>query len=144
MGNDAEDFVVAVCVLQLNDVLHQVVAERVFDEVLQMVNNRVGQRQFLSDKSFFQAALHDAAPVLVSAYLVAKVNARLENEVCELCKARRAWFVLVLGVLGSSEVHQKCLKHVVTVRIGSHLKHFRRQMLNHAFDLRFEFVVVFP
>lgn len=116
--NHAEDFVVAACVLQLEYVLNQVVAECVLDEVLEVADDSICESELLHLQAFFKTALHHAAAVLVAPNLGAEFDARFEHKVGELRALFGAGDVLVFWDLRSSEVHQECLEDVVSVRVG--------------------------
>ena len=64
-GNKVQDLVIPHVALQLQHVLHQVVAEWILDEEVNAADNHVGQGQLLSHETLLQTALHDTAAVLV-------------------------------------------------------------------------------
>jgi hypothetical protein len=114
-GNNTEYFVVAACALQLENVLHKVVAERVLDEVLKVTDDSICKSKLLHLKAFFQTALHHTATMLVTPNFGTKFGARLKHEVGELRVLFGAGDVLVFRNLRCSEVYQKCLEHVVSM-----------------------------
>lgn len=63
--DEIQNLIVPQIVLQLQDVLHQVVAIGILDQVVDAADNDVGQGELLARQAFLQAALHHAAPVLV-------------------------------------------------------------------------------
>ena len=79
--------------------MHQVVAIGVFNEEVDAADDDIGKRKLLGCKSFFEAALHNAAAMLVRADLVAVGHAGSENELGVGCKSFSAWGVTLLGGL---------------------------------------------
>lgn len=117
-GDLLQDEVVAPRVLQLEHVLHQVVAELVLDEVVDVGDDLVRHPHFLLPRALFQASLHHAAPVFVGADFDAVVDARLDDEVGEqglVGVVRR--MVAFVGQVGGSEFDQNALQHVIAVDV---------------------------
>ena len=85
-GYEVQNFIVSGLVVQLQDILDQIIAERVFYEQEKPLDDFVGQGQLLSSETLFQAALHNAASVLVSTNRVTVGNASIENELGVCCE----------------------------------------------------------
>jgi len=78
--NEAEERLVLVGVVELDHVLHEVVAVGILDEEPEVLHDVVGQPQLLLRSALFEAALNDAAAVLVPSYLDHIPAAGLEDE----------------------------------------------------------------
>ena len=80
-GDLLEDEVVAPLILQFEHILDQIVPEFVLDEVVNICDNLIRNSHFLLPRAFFEASLHHAAPVFVSANLDAVVHACFNDEI---------------------------------------------------------------
>ena len=102
-GNHPKDLIVAARVVQLQHVLHQVVAEGVLYEAVQVRDDHVGEGQFLLFTAFLEATLHHATTVLVGTYLYTVRDTGVEDKLGEVLKVLRALAVWFLWVLRSFE-----------------------------------------
>ena len=94
-GNLLDDEPILLLVLELEDILDQVVAVGVLDEVLDVVDDVVGELQLLGSGTLFEAPLHDTAAMLVLADLDAVLHAGVEDELGVLAGEVAAIQVLV-------------------------------------------------
>lgn len=104
-----KDFIISFKVIQLQHILNQVIAVRVFNELGQVLDDGVSEHQFLGWVALFEAPLHHATPVLVRAYLDAVAHAAVEDELSH------HFVAFALGRL--PEGAQQSLDHVVSVRV---------------------------
>ena len=98
-GYEVQNFIVSGLVVQLQDILDQIIAERVFYEQEKPLDNFVGKSKLLSSETLFQAALHNAASVLVSTNSVTVGNASVENELGVCCEFVRTFCVHLIWCL---------------------------------------------
>ena len=98
-GYEVQNFIVSGLVVQLQDVLDQIVAERIFYEQEKPLYNFVGKSKLLSSETLFQAALHNAASVLISTNSVTVGNASVENKLSVCCKFVRTFCVHLIWCL---------------------------------------------
>jgi len=66
---------------------------------VEVVNDNVGESQFLLLTALLEAALHDAAAVLVRADLDARLDAGIEDELCEAFIVLAALLIRLFWVL---------------------------------------------
>lgn len=98
-GYEVQNFIVSGLVVQLQDILDQIVAERIFYEQEKPLDNFVGKSKLLSSETLFQAALHNAASVLVSTNSVTVGNASVENKLGVCCEFVRTFCVHLIWCL---------------------------------------------
>jgi hypothetical protein len=114
--NEVEEGLVLEGVVELDYVLDEVVAVGILDEEPEVVEDAIGQPQLLFLAPLLQAALHDAAAVLVAANLGHVAIASLKNELGALsglfCKSA------LLEVL---QLAENGLDHVVAVGVQAQL-----------------------
>jgi hypothetical protein len=79
-GDHSENHIALLSRLQLEHILHKVVAKRVFNQLLQVSDYDICQYQLLSFAALLKASLHHTAPVLMSAYLLAIDHASFKDE----------------------------------------------------------------
>mgnify|MGYP007004382666 CR=1 FL=1 len=84
LGNLFKDQLVSALVAKLEDVLDQVVAIWIFDEVVHLLYDVVGKLEFLVSCALFEASLHYATAMFVHADLHNVLHASLEYELCIL------------------------------------------------------------
>ena len=107
LGNLSEDSLVLLFILKLDHVLYQIVAIGVLDQLVDVLDDVVGEVELLRSGALLEASLHDAAAVLVHADGHAVVNASSEDEVGIHARLMAAQVVLVLGPLRCLEDHQQ-------------------------------------
>ena len=78
--NEIQDLVIAQFVLKLEDVLHQIITECILNKYVNATNDDLSESQFLTDKAFFEAALHHTTTVLVRSNLVAVSHTGVKDE----------------------------------------------------------------
>lgn len=100
-GDHAEDLVVAARIVELEHVLHQVVAEGVLYQAVQVVDDHVGEGQLLLLSPLLQATLHHTATVLVGTYLYTVLDAGVEDKLGEALEVLGSLTVWLLWVLRS-------------------------------------------
>lgn len=117
-GDLLEDEVVAPLILQFEHILDQIVPEFVLDEVVNICDNLIRNSHFLLPRAFFEASLHHAAPVFVSANLDAVVHACFNDEIRvqgfgEIVRC----MIIFVGQIRGFEFHQNALEHMVAVDV---------------------------
>lgn len=125
-----EDFFILLLVFQLNHILNEVVAVWILDQIVNVVDDVVRKIKFLTTRTLFQTALHNATSVFVLPNGNTIVDASLENEVCILTCLKTAKIVLVLWSLGGFEHHQKGLDYMVAVHVNSQINHLDTEACN--------------
>lgn len=121
---------ILVSIFKLDHVLDEVVSVWIFDQLVDVFDDVIGQRQLLLLGALLEAPLHHAAAVLVLSDWYAVVNACLENEISVLAGLVAADAVLVLGPLGCLEHHEQGLDHVVSVHVDGQVNNLLRQLTN--------------
>ena len=114
-SDKGEDLFVKFIVLNLQHVLDQVVAIRVFNQTCKSLNYYFSKSNFLGAETLLKASLHYAAALLVSSNLNRKGLASLEHEFCKLAVDLCTVDVRVLRKLRSSEKNEEILHHVVSI-----------------------------
>ena len=122
-GDLLDDEPVLLLVLELEDVLDQVVAVGVLDQVLNVVDDVVRELELLGSGALFEAPLHHTAAVLVLADLDAVLHASVEDELGVLAGELAAVQVLVGWAVGGFEDHEEGLDHVVAVHVHGQLNY---------------------
>ena len=97
--------------------MDQIVAILVFDKVRQNVHNRSGKFEFLLHKTSFEAPLHHATPLFVSADFYWPLGSGVEDEVGELIVVFSTWGISLIRSVCGFEVLDEILDHVVSVDV---------------------------
>lgn len=121
---------VLLSILKLDHVLDKVVAVGILDQLVDVVDDVVGEVEFLSSGTLLEAPLHDAAAVLVHSDWDAVVDASLEDEIGVFACLDAARDVFVLWSLAGPEDHQERLDHMVAVHVNCQVHYGQVQLLN--------------
>jgi len=97
--NLSEDSLVLLSILKLDHVLYQIVAIGVLNQLVDVLDDVVGEVKLLRPRALLKASLHDTAAVLVHADGHAVFNASSEDEVGVHACLMAAQVVLVLWPL---------------------------------------------
>jgi hypothetical protein len=124
------DFAVQRLVLNFENILNEIVAKLVLDEPSNLVYDDLRQHELLLQKTLLQAALHDAAALLVGTNFNGPLHARVVNEVRKLTKAFSSHRILVLRLIGGFKPDNKCLYHVVPVHVCAECQSLRAQLID--------------
>ena len=92
--------------------------------------------------AFLQASLHDAAALLVGAYLDGPVHAGLEYKVRELNETFSSADIVVLGKFRGFELVQKSLQNMVAIAMGAHEQGMAVELLHDSQELIVQCTVV--
>ena len=124
------DFAVQRHVLNFENILNEIVAKLVLDKPSNLVYDDLRQHELLLQKSLLQAALHDAAALLVRTDFNGPLHARVVNEVRKLTEAFSSRRILVLRLIGGFKPYNECLYHVVPVHICAECQSLRAQLID--------------
>ncbi len=80
LGDHSEDHVALLSRLQLEHILHKIVAKRILNQLLQVPDDHIGQHHLLSFAALLQTSLHHTATVLMRTYLLTVAHAGLKDE----------------------------------------------------------------
>lgn len=127
--------VISELVLELEDVLDQVVAIGVLDEVVDATDDHVSECQLLSDETLLKAALHDTTSMLIRANLITVGHAGTKDElrVCSIilstCTVSLLWSIRCL------ESQKESLDHMVAIRVRGEVEDVLRHLGSDGQDL---------
>ena len=114
-GDEVEDLLIAKFILQFENILDQVVAIRVLNQIMDAANNDISKSEFLLAQALLKTTLHDTASVFVGSDLVTVGHARTVNELCVLGELLRSWAVLLIGRVRSLEGQKESLDNVISI-----------------------------
>ena len=132
--DEVEDLVIADLVPQFEHVLHQVVAIGVLNQEVDAADDDIGEGKLLRGKAFLEAALHDAAAVLVRSNLVAVGHACTINESSVDFKRLRSWLVGLLRLVRCLECEQESLNDMIAIGVGRQVEDVLRHQLSDGED----------
>ena len=132
--NLLKDLLILLSVFKLNDVLNEIVAIRIFNQLTDVSNDEVCKLKLLSFGSFFKASLHDAASMLVLSNWNTVVNASLEDEVGVLAGLLTSDDVIVLRSISCLENHKQGLNDMVSMHVDSKINNLLSEFNDHFFQ----------
>ena len=102
-GDEVEDLLIAELIFEFENILYQVVAIWVLNQIVDAANDDIGKSKFLNVQALFEATLHDTASVFVGSDLVTVGHARTVNELCVSCEFLRSGGIPLIGRVRSLE-----------------------------------------
>ena len=117
-------------VFKFEDVLDQVISILIFDQVVHVLDNVVGQFKLLCSGSFLQASLHDTATMFVHSDVHTVFDAGIENKLSVLGGELTSGQVLFLRRVRSFEDHKESLDDMIAVHVLGQIDYLKVERID--------------
>ena len=120
-GDLLDDALVLQGILELQHVLDKVVTVWIFNQVLDVINDIVGQLKLLVPCALLEASLHNTATMFMLSNLNAVVHASIEDELCVLRCEVTSFKIRVSWPVWSLKDHEEWLDYMVSMHVHCEL-----------------------
>ncbi len=115
---------------KLQNILDQVITERIFYERRKLLNNDICKSHLLDWPSLLETALHYTAAVLMRSDLFTEPHTSLENELSVNCSFLRPMLIGVGWLITRVEWSEECLDDMITVDVSCKCENIWRKLSN--------------